>query len=91
MLYEVITLYACGIRASELTSLRLEGLHLDEHYLRVIGKGDKERIVPIGRPARRALLAYLEARPLLDRSGRAETVFLSRTGLPLTRASYNFV
>lgn len=79
-------LYACGIRATELASLSLEGLHLDEHYLRVVGKGDKERIVPIGRPARRALLAYLEVRPLLDRTERAKQVFLSRTGQPLTRA-----
>jgi integrase/recombinase XerD len=79
-------LYACGIRATELATLRLDGLHLDEHYIRVIGKGDKERIVPIGRPARRTLAAYLETRPLLDRTGRGETVFLSRNGQPLTRA-----
>lgn len=79
-------LYACGIRATELTSLRLAGLHLDERYIRVVGKGDKERIVPIGTAARRTLAAYLESRPLLDRTERAEAVFLSRNGRPLTRA-----
>jgi integrase/recombinase XerD len=79
-------LYACGLRATELVTLRLDGLRLDEHLIRAIGKGDKERIVPIGRPARRVLKSYLAVRPLLDRTERAEEVFLSRTGRPLTRA-----
>ena len=79
-------LYACGLRATELASLRLDGLRLEEHLIRVIGKGDKERIVPIGRPARRVLVAYLAVRPVLDRTERAEEVFLSRNGRPLTRA-----
>ena len=79
-------LYACGLRATELITLRLDGLQLAEHLVRVIGKGDKERIVPIGRPARRVLTAYLAVRSLLDRTGRAEEVFLSRTGRRLTRA-----
>jgi integrase/recombinase XerD len=79
-------LYACGLRATEIVNLRLDGLRLDEHIIRVIGKGDKERIVPIGRPARRVLKSYLAVRPILDRTERAEQVFLSRNGLPLTRA-----
>ena len=80
------TLYASGLRVSELAVLRVDWLHLDEAYLRIVGKGDKERLVPIGRPARRVLTSYLhEVRPLLDISGRAVEVFLSIRGRPLTR------
>lgn len=78
--------YATGMRVSELAALRTDGLHLREGYVRVIGKGNKERLVPIGAPACRALAEYLaEARPLLDTSGRALSVFLSRRGGALTR------
>ncbi len=79
-------LYACGTRASELVGLRLDGLALDSALLRVVGKGDKERLVPIGRPACRALGYYLDhARASLD-SGRGEPwVFLSVRGRQLTR------
>lgn len=80
------TFYATGMRVSELVALRLDGLHLPESYVRVIGKGNKERLVPIGGPACRALATYLhEARPLLDISDRAVCVFLSVRGRPLTR------
>jgi len=80
-------LYASGLRVSELVNLRLSDLHLDETMLRVVGKGDKERVVPIGKPARHALDRYLtDARPLLDKSGGAVQVFLSVRGRPLTRS-----
>ena len=80
------TFYATGMRVSELAALRVDGLHLPEGYVRVVGKGNKERIVPIGVPARQALEAYLSAvRPLLDTSDRAVAVFLSVRGRPLTR------
>jgi integrase/recombinase XerD len=80
-------LYASGLRATELVSLRLDGVDFREGILRVIGKGNKERMVPFGKSAWTALSTYLEkARPLLDRSGSALPLFLSRNGRPLTRA-----
>ncbi|MCM2358088.1 MAG: tyrosine recombinase XerC [Geobacteraceae bacterium] len=56
------TLYSCGIRVSELTGLDVGGLDLEEGLARVLGKGGKERLVPIGSYARRAIAAYLAAR-----------------------------
>ncbi len=80
------TFYATGMRVSELAALRTDGLHLREGYVRVVGKGNKERVVPVGIPACRALVEYLtEARPRLDRTGRALEVFLSLRGRCLTR------
>ena len=81
------TLYATGCRASEVVGLRLRDLDLDSGTLRCIGKGDKQRIVPIGSRARSALQTYLEtARPRLSRPGsEVESVFLSRRGRPLSR------
>jgi integrase/recombinase XerC len=58
----VETLYSCGLRIGELTGLDIEGLDLDAGLVRVLGKGRKERIVPVGRKAREALERYLEAR-----------------------------
>ncbi len=56
------TLYSCGLRVSELTGLDIGGVDLEERLVRVLGKGRKERIVPLGRKARAALVAYLEER-----------------------------
>lgn len=83
-------LYASGMRISEMVSLDMHNLNLDAGYLRAFGKGSKERIVPIGSFAVRALLDYMEtARPLLLGQGKAqkssEALFLSRNGLRLTR------
>jgi integrase/recombinase XerD len=79
--------YATGIRVSELANLRLDGLKFEQGFIRVIGKGDKERIVPVGRPAIRRLTTYLQQiRPLLDKTQRGTTLFLSVNGHPLTRA-----
>jgi integrase/recombinase XerC len=78
----VETLYASGIRVSELVGLDLDSIDHERHTLRVIGKGSKERIVPIGLPAVRAIDNWLEsARPQLvtERSGRA--LFLGSRGL----------
>jgi integrase/recombinase XerD len=80
------TFYATGMRVSELAALRLDGLHLREGYVRVSGKGNKERVVPLGVPAQGALASYLaEVRPRLDTTERAIQVFLSFRGRPLTR------
>lgn len=80
-------LYATGIRVSELVDLRTDQFRSDEGILRVIGKGDKERIVPVGRPAQHALKAYLDkARGKLDITGKGVALLLSVRGRPLTRA-----
>ena len=79
-------LYGAGLRVSEAISLRLDAVFLDDRALRVLGKGDKERVVPLGRPACAALARYLEhERPRLVTSGRCQEVFASPRGRKLTR------
>jgi integrase/recombinase XerD len=83
-------LYAGGLRVSELTQVRVADLSLEEGRIRLRGKGDKERVVPLGAPALKALDAYLSnARPALERSSiRGFTdsrLFLSERGRPLSR------
>ncbi|MBX3385935.1 MAG: tyrosine recombinase [Phycisphaeraceae bacterium] len=83
-------MYACGTRASELADLRVDDVHFDLAVVRITGKGDKTRLVPIGKPAREAVRAYLDsARPLLARDPvRADgRLLLSRTGKPLERVA----
>ena len=78
-------LYAGGLRAGEIVALRVEDLHLDSQRAQVRGKGDKERIVPMGRAACEALEAYLQrGRPLLLQKGLQRALFLSVRGKPLT-------
>lgn len=88
-------LYATGMRVSELVELPLSALDLDEGFLTVFGKGSKERLVPVGAPALRAVGRYLrEVRPGLDRGkGKAKgKVFLNARGGPLSRmALWNLV
>jgi integrase/recombinase XerD len=82
-------LYATGLRASELVGLRLGDLHLDGGYLRCIGKGSKERVVPLGGEANAALQSYLaEGRPALLGQRRSDAVFVGRRGAPLTRQGF---
>jgi len=79
-------LYACGLRVSEAVSLRGSQLDLTAGFVTVLGKGGKERVVPLGRPARAALAAYLEReRPRLLRGRPSPFVFLGPGGRPLTR------
>ena len=79
-------LYASGLRASEIIALRLDGVNFREGFLRVIGKRNKERIVPFGTEAENAMRDYLDnSRPKLDKSGVGIAFFLSDNGLPLTR------
>ena len=75
--------YASGLRLAELCHLRLEQLHLDAGFLNVIGKGNKERVVPVGKKAIEALNRYLEAgRPKLVTPKSPAAVFLTRRGTP---------
>jgi integrase/recombinase XerD len=78
--------YACGLRLSELCHVRLEQLHLDPGFVNVIGKGNKERVVPLGRKAVTALRHYLEAgRPKLVTPRSTAAVFLSLRGTAFGR------
>ena len=76
-------LYSCGLRVSELTSLRMQDLFFGEGYIRVIGKGDKQRIVPVSSTARDRIQRYLVERRSV-RTGE-EIVFLNNRGGQLTR------
>jgi integrase/recombinase XerD len=79
-------LYASGMRVSELVDIPIAALDLEEGIATVVGKGAKERIVPIGAPAGRALERYLrDVRPALDRGKGAGRVFLNARGRPLRR------
>src|SRR5438552_539129 len=81
------TLYATGSRASEVVGLKLQDVYLDSAFLKCLGKGSKQRVVPLGRPAIAALQAYLgDQRPKLTRAALdAPWVFVSRGGRALTR------
>jgi integrase/recombinase XerD len=84
-------LYGAGLRVSELVSLPLSGLDRRAGLVRVMGKGRRERIVPIGEPALEAVEHYLaEARPVLARaaSRNSDAVFLSRRGTAMTRQNF---
>jgi integrase/recombinase XerD len=79
-------MYAAGLRVSEACHLRMEALHLNSGYLVVLGKGKKERIVPIYARAKDALEKYLrEARPELDPHNRCPSLFIGIHGKPLSR------
>jgi len=87
-------LYGCGLRVSELTSLQLSRIHLAEAYLRILGKGSKERLVPIGEHAIEALLHYLKTVRLEQRitAGHEDRVFLNQRGKGISRvAVFNIV
>lgn len=78
------TLYSCGLRIGELTGLNVSAVDFEQSLVRVLGKGGKERIVPIGQHALQALQIYLDAR---SRPGGQEPLFLNRFGKRLTTRS----
>ena len=82
-------LYGCGLRVSELVNLRLSNVYADQQYIKVTGKGNKERIIPIGRSALKFLTIYIEeSRSLLDiKGGFEDYIFLNRSGKVLSRIS----
>jgi len=83
-LFELI--YSCGLRVSEAASMTLERIYKTEKFLRVLGKGGKERIVPIGELALEWLERYLsQARPALARGRRLASLFVNHLGGPLSR------
>ena len=79
-------LFSCGLRVSELTHLKMSNLHLDEEFIRVIGKGSKERLVPISQRAIRELEFWFADRNVMNiKPGEENYVFLNRRGHHLTR------
>lgn len=83
-------LYSCGLRVSELTALRLSDLFFGEGYIRVMGKGSKQRLVPIGNIARERVMLYLDERKSKD-SKNQDILFLNNRGKALTRVMVFYV
>lgn len=80
-------LYGCGLRVSEAVSLKISGIFADKGFLSVVGKGDKQRIVPIGEMALDAVARYMEVRPIPYDRNSEDVLFLNKSGKPLSRIS----
>jgi len=87
------TMYSCGLRVSEVVSLKISCLYLDVGFIRVIGKGDKERLVPIGRDAVKYIKIYKEDirahQPI--QTGFEDTLFLNKRGTNLSRVMIFYI
>jgi integrase/recombinase XerD len=81
------TLYSCGLRVSELINLKISNIYFNDGFIRVVGKGNKERLVPIGNKAMKEIKLYFEDRNLLPNIDKASQniVFLNRRGKLLSR------
>jgi integrase/recombinase XerD len=81
------TMYSCGLRVSEVVNLKISSLYLDVGFIKVIGKGDKQRLVPIGADAVKHIQIYRNStrNQLLIRQGSEDVLFLNRRGQGLTR------
>lgn len=85
-------LYGCGLRVSEACGLQISHVYLQEGFVRVVGKGDKERLVPLGELAADAFRNYLDARPQAAEPAFDDVAFLNKNGRPLSRvAIFNLV
>ena len=85
-------LYGCGLRVSEACGLQISHVYLQEGFVRVVGKGDKERLVPLGELAADAFKNYLDARPQAAEPAFDDVAFLNKNGRPLSRvAIFNLV
>lgn len=87
------TLYSCGLRVSELVNLKLSDLHLQEDYIKVTGKGNKERLVPIGKSAKKLIDNYiLSYRNHLNiKKGNEDVLYLNRRGAGLSRVMVFYI
>ncbi len=82
-------MYGAGLRVSELISMRLQDINLDANFVRVMGKGSKERVIPIGSPARSITQKWIrEGRPYLLKKISTPYLFVARAGKPMTRQSF---
>lgn len=82
------TMYAAGLRISELLELRLSNLHLREKYMRIVGKGDKERLVPLGEMAIMYLRKYIEGARLELTKGNTDLLFFNYKGEKMSRQGF---
>jgi integrase/recombinase XerD len=87
------TLYACGLRVSELVTLKLSNLYLDEGFIKVIGKGSKERLVPIHTIAAQSIRRYIASNRIhiQPKPGQEDFVFLNRRGAHLSRVMVFYI
>ena len=87
------TMYSCGLRVSEVINLKLSCLYLDVGFIRVIGKGDKERLVPIGRDAIKYIKIYVNSirNHINIKSGFEDILFLSKLGSNLSRVMIFYI
>ncbi len=85
----LVLLYSTGLRVSELVSLPLAGCNMDGGFLKVLGKGNKERLIPFGRAAAEAVAGYLESsRPQLLKGRKSTYLFITNRAKPMTRARF---
>jgi integrase/recombinase XerD len=83
------TMYGAGLRVSELIRMKLQDINLDANFIRVLGKGSKERLIPIGSQARRIIQKWIkEGRPYLLKKVSSSFLFVARAGKPMTRQSF---
>ncbi len=87
------TMYSCGLRVSEVVNLKISQLHLDHEFIQVIGKGDKERLIPIGGDATKYINSYLhEIRVHMPINyGKEDFLFLNKRGAPLSRVMIFYI
>lgn len=80
-------LYGCGLRVSELTNLKISQIFFKDDFIRIIGKGDKQRLVPLGRAAKEEITNYLQSfrNHIIPQKGHGDYLFLNRRGSQLTR------
>jgi len=85
----VETLYACGMRVSEAVNLKIKDVNLEVGFLRCVGKGNKERVIPLGKKASASIKRYVElTRPHLLGGKESPNVFISRLGRKISRQSF---
>ena len=85
-------LYSCGFRVTELISLQFHQINFEVGYVRVIGKGDKERLIPIGEVALEAVKNYIQqSRPILLKGRSSDVLFVSNRGTEMTRQTFWYV
>lgn len=85
-------LYGSGLRVSEVSDVRISNVYLQEKFVRIVGKGNKERVVPMGDPAAEAVTAYLAVRPEPADADSEDILFLNKSGRQLSRISvFNMV
>ena len=85
-------LYSCGLRVSELINLSYHNINLKEEFIRIHGKGNKERVLPMGEVAIDYLMKYeINARPMLLKNGQSDSYFLSNRGSAMSRQNFFYI